>query len=446
MVRLPQGTWLSSAIVVILVLAGYALAMVASGAPQCCDAMAYQDEARSIVAGAPQILWVHNYAYAAFLALLQVVGLGDRVGLMFVQTTLLYVAVFAAALAISRSTHASIPVAMLPLAAVALVPASAWSGYTLSEGLAAPVLLLVFGLVVSVTFRVMSAGWQLDRTTTALAFALGLLSGVAWMVRPALVWIPVVTGMIVIGLCVSVAWRRNLRALAIPFVMAAATLVAMAPQLTLSDPLKLDLARGQAGGGSVNFRYATDVTSCGSPMLVFSPLTEEGVDLSTAVTLAPDNTQWRVTAAVAHVISGRDARPSPTYIDSYADRKWLVLSASSGFAVMGFVTAAANPAATAQDAGPAAHSHRGRPCPSVPRQSSRARHDLDRVPLQPGGLVTGGLLPRRGLRASVVDEGAGRALRALGACRQRHRAHHRPDDAHVLGYLAPLRGVDPVTP
>jgi hypothetical protein len=340
-IRLPRGSFLASAIVAILVLVGYALAIAASSAPQCCDAMAYQDEARSIVAGTPQLLWVHNYGYAAFLALLQVAGLGDRVGVMIAQTTLLYVAVFATALAISRSTHASVPVAMVPLAAVALVPASAWSGYTLSEGLAAPVLMLVFGLTILATFRLLSAGWQLDRSSIGLAFALGFLGGMAWMIRPALVWIPMVTGIIVIGLSVSAARRRSLSALAIPAVMAAATLMVVAPQLALSDPFKLDLARGQAGGGGVNFRYATDVTSCGPPMLVFSPLTEEGVDLPTALTLAPDDIEWRLTAAVAHVVSGWDARPSPTYIDSYADRKWLVLSAASGFAIMGCVTAIA---------------------------------------------------------------------------------------------------------
>ena len=123
--------------------------------------------------------------------------------------------------------------------------------------------------------------------------------------------------------------------------MAAAVLVALSPQSRLSDPFKLDLARGQAGGGGIHFRYATDVTGCGPPALVFSPFTAEAVDLATAEVLAPDDLQWRVTAAVAHVVSGWDARPSPTYIDSYADRKWLVLSATSGFAIMGVVSAAA---------------------------------------------------------------------------------------------------------
>ena len=141
--------WLAGALAVVLVAAGYALAVAASSAPQCCDAIAYQEEARTIVGGEPQLLWVHNYAYAAFLALLHVVGLAERLGVALAQTTLLYAAVLATAVSISRSTHASVSVAMVPLAAVALVPASAWSGYTLSEGLAAPVLLLVFGLVIS---------------------------------------------------------------------------------------------------------------------------------------------------------------------------------------------------------------------------------------------------------------------------------------------------------
>ena len=153
--HVPSIERLAGALAVVLVVAGYALAVAASNAPQCCDASAYQDEARSIVSGDPQLLAGHNYAYGAFLALLQVVGLGERLGVTLAQTTLLYAAALATAVSISRSTHASVSVAMVPLAAVALVPASAWSGYTLSEGLAAPVLLLVFGLVIGITFRVM---------------------------------------------------------------------------------------------------------------------------------------------------------------------------------------------------------------------------------------------------------------------------------------------------
>ena len=174
---------MAGAFVVLLVVAGYVLAVTTSNAPQCCDAISYQDEARSMVGGAPLLNWAHNYAYASFLALLQIVGLGDRLGVTLVQTTLLYAAVLATSVSISKSTHASVSVAMVPLAAVALVPASAWSGYTLSEGLAAPVILLVLGLVIIVTYRVMRAPASTDRVTWALVLALGLLSGMAWMIR-----------------------------------------------------------------------------------------------------------------------------------------------------------------------------------------------------------------------------------------------------------------------
>ena len=333
---------LAGVLAVALVIAGYALAIVASGAPQAYDADDYLAEASSFVDGSPLLIWAHNYAYPAFLALVKIAGLGDRLGVALVQTSLLYAAALAAAISISRSTHASVSVAMIPLAAVALVPASAWSGYTLSEGLAAPVLLLVFGLTILVTFRVLDLLSGTNRTTLILVMLLGLFAGLAWMTRPALLWIPAATGLIVVGLSAYVAWRGDRWSLITPVVFVIALVLAVLPQLGLGDPFKLDLARGQAGGGALYFRYATSLSDCGPfASLFFSPLAYSLVEPEAAGALTPDNLQWRLTAMVAHVVSGWDARPSPTYMERFADRRWLVVSAFSGFAIMAGLTAAA---------------------------------------------------------------------------------------------------------
>ena len=60
-----------------------------------------------------------------------------------------------------------------------------------------------------------------------------------------------------------------------------------------------------------------------------------------ALEIAPDNAQWRLTVAMNHIITGWDARPSPTYMDAYADRKWLAVTVFSGFALAAAATAMA---------------------------------------------------------------------------------------------------------
>ena len=81
--------WLAAAVTVILVAAGYWLAIGASGPATCCDAVAYVNEAQSILDGSPQFLKVHNYGYGTFLAILDIIGLGHPTGLAIAQTTLL---------------------------------------------------------------------------------------------------------------------------------------------------------------------------------------------------------------------------------------------------------------------------------------------------------------------------------------------------------------------
>ena len=118
-----------------------------------------------------------------------------------------------------------------------------------------------------------------------------------------------------LGLGAYGAWRHNRRSLLFPVAFAVAVGVATVPQIPLSDPFKFELARLQAGLGDLYFRYATDVTGCGPAPLSFSPLADEAIAPEAAGKLAPKNALWRITAAVAHVVSGWDARPSPTYMD-----------------------------------------------------------------------------------------------------------------------------------
>ena len=118
--------------------------------------------------------------------------------------------------------------------------------------------------------------------------------------------------------------------------------LAAAPHVSLGDPFKIDLARAQAGWAELYYRYTTDLSGCGPLPLHFSPLADGYVDPVAASNLAaPDDVGWRTTTAIAHVVTGWDARPSPTYLISYSDRRWVIPGAVSGFAIVGALAAGA---------------------------------------------------------------------------------------------------------
>src|SRR3990172_3411702 len=142
----PRGGWVVS---IALVALGVFLGIAAVGSPQCCDAEVYWGEAYLLSTGGWSSGWlgpVHNYGYAVFLALLRAIRPVGPLGVAIGQLAVLYVAAIALAFSLARSTRSSFPTAMAWASAIALLPAAAWSGYYLSEALAAPVLLLMLAL------------------------------------------------------------------------------------------------------------------------------------------------------------------------------------------------------------------------------------------------------------------------------------------------------------
>jgi hypothetical protein len=203
----------------------------------------------------------HNYLYPSFLALLHAIGIWDRLGVGAVQLALLYVGTFVLAAVLWRCYKIPFVYAAIVTCGIALLPAAAWSGYWLSESLAAPVLMLAISLWVLTCYGVMIRPGA--RSTAAVVVGLGFASGSAWMTRPALLWLPVVVvAMIALMVPASLLIRRSgpdpqsqdalsiVRAVGLVGAVLAGTALSLVPQLVLDDQVmhlfKLDLAQWQA--------------------------------------------------------------------------------------------------------------------------------------------------------------------------------------------------------
>jgi len=163
----------------------------------------------------------------------------------------------------------------------------------------------------------------------------------AWMVRPGLIWVPVAMGLILVVLCVYLAWQGHRHALLLPVGFVGAVMLVALPQFQYGDPLKADLAELQRSHAPLVYRYATALTEAGPAGLVFSPV-PQGEQWDPAITArrASASRAWRLTAIVAHVVSGWDARPSPSYVYADTGNRWLIVSAFSGFLIVGVLCAA----------------------------------------------------------------------------------------------------------
>ena len=179
------------------------------------------------------------------------------------------------------------------------------------------------------------------------------------MARPALIWVPVgiafMTGLLIVASTLLLRVRNRDLGLPLPsypwaIVLFAILLIGAAlslvPQLALdgniSHALKLDLAGGQAQGSSMVWRYATNLTGyltnqpvCGPAAVVFSPLTSDVGPIQSGQVHVPGSPLWTISTMVAHLVSGWDPLPSPTYMSSWTVFPWIFVTLVSGFVVAG---------------------------------------------------------------------------------------------------------------
>jgi hypothetical protein len=149
-------------LLIIEIAVGVVLGVQATGSPQAYDADDYAREALQMASGdGSWLAFAHNYLYPAFLALLHALGLwssGDSAGRLavgLVQLTLLYSASLVLMAVLSRCLHMRRVSVAVVVAAMAIVPAAAASGYWVSEAVAIPVLLMVIALWVLTCYRVL---------------------------------------------------------------------------------------------------------------------------------------------------------------------------------------------------------------------------------------------------------------------------------------------------
>lgn len=354
------------------IVAGVFLGLKSTHQPQEFDPRAYAAEALAVSSGNGSWLATsaHNYLYPAFLSLLHSLGLWNafnpapidgRFEVGVVQIALLYAAAIFLTAVLSRCLRVKFVSAGAVVCAIAVIPAAAWSGYWLSESLAVPLILLVIALWVWTCYRLFLRPGSVS--TMAIIFALGLASGSAWMARPALIWVPVgiacMTGLLIVASTLLLRVRnRDLRlplpsypwAIVLFAVLLIGAALSLVPQLALdgniSDALKLNLAGGQAQGSLIEWRYATNLTGyltnqpvCGPAAIVFSPLTSDIWSTIDGTIRVPGSPLWTISTMVAHLVSGWDPLPSPTYMHSWTVFPWILVTLVSGFVVAGPVLA-----------------------------------------------------------------------------------------------------------
>ena len=363
-----RRTALLWSLLAIEIVAGVFLGLQSTNQPQEFDPRAYAAEALSVSAGDGSWLGasMHNYLYPAFLSLLHSLGLwssfdpapnAGRFAVSVVQIALLYMAALFLTLVLSRCLRMRFVTAGVVVCAIAIIPAAAWSGFWLSESLAVPVLLVIIALWVWTCYRLLLRPGSVS--TMAIICALGLASGSAWMARPALIWVPVgialLTGLLIVASTLLLRMRNRDLGLPLPsysraIVLFAVLLIGVAlslvPQLALdgniSHAFKLDLAGGQVQGSLIEWRYATNLTGytthlpgCGPAGVVFSPLTSDVGPMLTGQVRIPDSPLWTMSAMVAHLVSGWDPLPSPTYMSSWSVFPWILVTLVSGFVFAG---------------------------------------------------------------------------------------------------------------
>jgi hypothetical protein len=317
--------------------AGIALALAASSAPQCCDSTGYHEEGKALLAGGWTGGWLydkHSYLYGAFHGLMIAAGAGGRVPVAIVQVALLYASVGFLTWSITRMFRTRFVPTLAGLSLVALLPAAAWSGYWLTEAIAAPLILALISSWLLFAMRPGPLG----------AFAVGIFSTMTWMSRPAFLWLPPLAAIgVLVALRREPLQRRRLSSVAV-FLIAFAAVGLPQWRITPSVDRFLHLWIGRFGvwKAPAVFRYATNLSGCGAPAMVFSPLTSELEPIENGTVRAPRSISWSMTAGVAHIVSGWDARPSPTYATVLSQWPWLAVTLLSGFVILAPWKLAAN--------------------------------------------------------------------------------------------------------
>jgi hypothetical protein len=312
------------------------LAARASGLKQCCDAVAYFNESVYIFTGQKNIAQAHNYGYPLFVKFITALG-ADTTRKISIVTVLILLSLACYFVKIcktyfnfkSNSLYFFILVFCLPIS-------YGYSGFLLTEALIAPLFFLLLNLLIVNNFATS------EKTRMFTYLLIMATASFAWMVRPALLWLP-----IFLLVWLSFTGKTNFAQIIIKITLGFFTmlfislpqyvLVTTQPQKIvrpwLDGVLHLNLAQGQSEWSRNIYRYATNLSTCGAPPFNFSP---NDLTYEQAMNNQYDYSIFEVLKSfLLHLFSGWDALPGPSYIQEISYFPWILVTLFSGFFLSG---------------------------------------------------------------------------------------------------------------
>jgi hypothetical protein len=312
------------------------LAARASGLKQCCDAVAYFNESVYIFTGQKNIAQAHNYGYPLFVKFITALG-ADTTRKISIVTVLILLSLACYFVKTCKTYFNFKSNSLYFFVLVFCLPISyGYSGFLLTEALIAPLFFLLLNLFIVNNFATS------EKTRMFTYLLIMATASFAWMVRPALLWLP-----IFLLVWLSFTGKTNFAQIIIKITLGFFTilfislpqyvLVTTQPQKILrpwlDGVLHLNLAQGQSEWSRNIYRYATNLSTCGAPPFNFSP---NDLTYEQAMNNQYDYSIFEVFKSfLLHLFSGWDALPGPSYIQEISYFPWILVTLFSGFFLSG---------------------------------------------------------------------------------------------------------------
>ena len=316
----------------LLVFINIYLAGKASKLSQCCDVQSYINDSFNIFGGKIDTSTLHNYGYPTFIKVISYLGAKTNYKIAVMSVSLLLIS----ALLFAKTCKKYFMIKNNYLYSTVLVfciPISyGFSGFFLTEAITPILFFLLLNLIVITYFN------SSTNTKTIEYLLIIAISSFTWMVRPAYLWLP-----FFLIFWLNLTDKTNLANILKKLALGLVTIIIIAlPQYIsvttqptkysrpiLDGVLRLNLAQGQTEWSKNIYRYATNVSSCGTQSLNFSP---NNLTIGQATN---ENYSYNIfemfKTYLLHIVSGWDALPGPSYIQSISYFPWIFVTIFSGF-------------------------------------------------------------------------------------------------------------------
>lgn len=323
--------------IVFLILVNIYLAGTASKLKQCCDVESYIKDSYNIFGGKVDTSFLQNYGYATFIKLVNYLGANTNYKIAVISVSLLLISALLFAktcnkyfLIKTNSLYSTVLIFCLPIS-------YGFSGFFLTEAITPILFFLLLNLIVITYFN------SSTKTKTIEYLSIVAISSFAWMVRPALLWLPI---FFIIWL--NLSNKTSLSSILKRLVLGLSTIIIVAlPQYIsatiqptkyfrpiLDGVLRLNLAQDQTRWSKNFYRYATNVSSCGTDGIGGESFHFSPNKLTMDQALNNDysyNLFDTFKAYLFHIVSGWDALPGPSYIQSISYFPWILVTLLAGF-------------------------------------------------------------------------------------------------------------------